>query len=110
MELRDWEVDMITYQEKVEKSKIKNKQIKQLMSDIIGFYNREDKPAWREFFDRRTKSDEELIDDPECIGNMKSNGEPTTDKRSLLYSYKFEDQDFKLRKSKKTVIANNQDI
>ena len=25
------------------------------MSDIIGFYNREDKPAWREFFDRRTK-------------------------------------------------------
>ena len=110
MELRDWEVDMITYQEKVEKSKIKNKQIKQLMSDIIGFYNREDKPAWREFFDRRTKSDEELIDDPECIGNMKSNGEPTTDKRSLLYSYKFEDQDFKLRKSKKTIIANNQDI
>ncbi len=110
MELRDWEVDMITYQEKVEKSKIQNKQIKQLMSDIIGFYNREDKPAWREFFDRRSKSDEELIDDPECIGNMKSNGEPTTDKRSLLYSYKFEDQDFKLRKSKKTVIANNQDI
>ncbi len=110
MKLRDWEVDMITYQDKVEKSKIKNKQIKQLMTDIIGFYNREDKPAWREFFDRRTKSDEELIDDPECIGNMKSNGEPTTDKRSLLYSYKFEDQDFKLRKSKKTVIANNHDI
>ena len=110
MELRDWEKDMIAYQEKVEKSKIKNKEIKQLMSDIIGFYNREDKPDWREFFDRRTKSDEELIDDPECIGNMKSNGEPTPDKKSLLYSYKFEEQDFKLRKSKKTVIANNQDI
>src|SRR5210317_1936149 len=101
MKLRDWEVDMITYQEKVEKSKIKNKQIKQLMSDIIGFYNREDKPAWREFFDRRTKSDEELIDDPECIGNMKVNGKPTPDKRSLIYSYIFEDQDFKLRKSKR---------
>ena len=28
-----------------------------------------------------------LIDDPECIGNMKSNGEPTPDKKSLLYSY-----------------------
>ena len=50
------------------------------MSDIIGFYNREDKPAWREFFDRRTKSDEELIDDPECIGNMKVNGKPTQTK------------------------------
>ena len=110
MELRDFEIDMITYQEKVEKSKIENKKIKQLMSDIIGFYNREDKPAWREFFERRTKSDEELIEDPECIGNMTLDGEPKPDKKSLLYSYKFEDQDFKLRKSKKTVIANNQDI
>ncbi len=110
MELRDWEVEMIAYQNKVEKSKIKNNKIKQLMSDIIGFYNREDKPAWREFFERRSKSDEELIDDPECIGNMISKGEPTTDKRSLLYTYKFEDQDFKLRRSKKTIIANNQDI
>ena len=110
MELRDWEVDMLAYQDKVEKSKIKDPKIKQLMSDIIGFYNREDKPAWREFFERRNNSDEELIDDPECIGNMKSNGKPTPDKRSLIYSYKFEDQDFKLRKSKKTVIANNQDI
>ncbi len=110
MKLRDWEIDMNLYSKKVEKSKIKNKEIKQLMSDIIGFYNREDKPAWREFFDRRTKSDEELIDDPECIGNMKVNGKPTPDKRSMIYSYLFEEQDFKLRKSKKTVIANNQDI
>ena len=55
-------------------------------------------------------SDEELIEDPECIGDMRSYGKPTPDKRSLIYSYKFEDQDFKLRKSKKTIIANNQDI
>ena len=31
-------------------------------------------------------------------------------KKSLIYSYKFEDQEFKLRKSKETVIANNLDI
>ena len=110
MKLRDWEIDMKLYSIKVEKSKIKNKEIKQLMSDIIGFYNRENKPAWREFFDRRSKSDEELMDDPECIGGMKSNGKPTPEKRSLIYSYAFEDQDFKLRKSKKVIIANNQDI
>ena len=41
---------------------------------------------------------------------MKSNGKPTPEKRSLIYSYAFEDQDFKLRKSKKVIIANNQDI
>ena len=41
---------------------------------------------------------------------MKLNSEPTPEKRSLIYSYKFENQDFKLRKNKKSVIANNQDI
>jgi len=110
MKLREWEIDMLTYQKKVKKSKIKNIKVKQLMSDIIGFYNREDKPAWREFFERRIMSDEELIEDPECIGNMKSIGKPTQDKRSYIYNYEFEDQDFKLRKEKKTVIANNQDL
>ena len=110
MKLRDWEIDMITYQKKVENSEIKDKQLKQLMFDIIGFYNRENKPDWREFFERRMMSDEELIENPECIGNMKSAGKPTQDKRSYLYTYVFEDQDFKLRKSKRVVIANNQDI
>ena len=109
LELKDWELDMLTYQKKVENSDIEDPKIKQLMSDIIGFYNREDKPAWREFFDRRIKSDEELIEDPECIGNMILTGKPTPEKKSLIYTYKFEDQDFKLRKNKRSIIANNQD-
>ena len=49
MELRDREIKMIEYQNKVEKSKIKNKRIKQLLSDIIGFYVRENKPSWTHF-------------------------------------------------------------
>ena len=110
MELRDREIKMIEYQNKVENSKIKNKRIKQLLSDIIGFYVRENKPSWTHFFKRRGKSDEELVEDPECVGNMKLNSEPTPEKKSLIYSYKFENQDFKLRKNKKSVIANNHDI
>ena len=51
MELRDREIKMIEYQNKVEKSKIKNKRIKQLLSDIIGFYVRENKPSWTAFFE-----------------------------------------------------------
>ena len=110
MELRDWEVEMLAYQKKVQKSKFKNPEMKKLMSDIIGFYNREDKPSWREFFERKDKSDEELIEDPECIGSMILTGEPTPEKRSYIYKYKFEDQDFKLRKSKRAIIANNKDL
>ena len=79
---------------------MENSKIKQLVSDIIGFYNREDKPAWREFFDRKTRSDEELIEDPECIGNMILSGKPTPEKRSLIYPFIYEEQDFKLRKNK----------
>jgi hypothetical protein len=37
MDLRDGEIKMLEYQDKVEISKIKNKRIKQLLSDIIGF-------------------------------------------------------------------------
>jgi len=110
VDLKDWEAKMMEYHEKIENSPIKNEKIKQLMSDILGFYNRENKPSWREFFDRKTKSDEELIDDPECIGNMVSVGEPVPEKRSMIFRYQYEDQDFKLRKSKKTIIANNQDF
>ena len=49
------------------------------------------------------------MEDPECIGNMVLTGKPTPDTQSLLYSYKFENQDFKLRKSKRVIIANNDD-
>ena len=43
------------------------------------------------FLKRRGKSDEELVEDPECVGNMKLNSEPTPEKKSLIYSYKFEE-------------------
>ena len=109
-ELKDWEADILNYQKKVEKGKFQNASIKQLIFDIIGFYNRENKPSWREFFERRLKSDEELIEDPECIGGMKLNSKPTPDKKSLIYSYKFEEQDFKLKRTKRVIIANNQDL
>ena len=107
-ELKDWEVKMMAYQEKIEKSSLRKDQNKQLLADIIGFYYRENKPAWREFFERKTKSDEELMEDPECIGNMVLAGEPTPEKRSMIFQYQYEDQDFKLRKGKETTIANNQ--
>ena len=107
---KDFEIEMLKYQNKVHESSIEDKSLKQLITDIIGFYNREDKPAWREFFDRKILSDWELINDPECIGNMRLIKEPKIDKRSYSYTYKYEQQDFKLRKSKRCIIANNNNI
>ena len=51
------------YQEKFKNSKIKGNKIIQLLSDIIGFFNREQKPQWRQHFDRKDLSNSELIEE-----------------------------------------------
>ena len=112
LEIRPHEELMIEYLNKINNSEIKNVKLKQILSDIIGFYSREDKPAWREFFDRRDLSDEELIDDREVIASMKllsSYKDPSPRRRSILYKYIYPDQEFKLKKGKQVFIANNVD-
>ena len=65
MELRPFEENLLDYQKKFNASKLSDNRIVKLLSDVIGFYNREQKPQWRQFFDRKDLSDEELIDDRE---------------------------------------------
>ena len=71
MELRGFEEKLLEYQEKFKNSKIQNTLIGKLTSDVVGFYNREQKVPWRHHFNRKDLSDEELIEDRECIANMK---------------------------------------
>ena len=70
-EIKPHEELMIENINKINNSNIKNKNLKQIISDVIGFYTREDKPSWREFFDRKDLSNEELMEDREVIANMK---------------------------------------
>ena len=112
-ELMEHEKKIVKYQDKIKNSKLKNKKILNLLSDIIGFYVRENKPKWREFFDRRNLSDDELLDDRECIAKMKlvsSYKDPTPKKRSMIYKYAFPDQEYKLKKGTVVTIANNVDL
>jgi predicted RecB family nuclease len=107
IELRDKEIKFLDYQEKLEKTKVKDKELINILKDIHGFYNRENKPDWREYFDRKYFSHTELIDDIECIGNMKKVGDVTQEKRSYVFKYAFEEQEFKLKEGKRATIANN---
>ncbi len=112
-EIRPHEELMIEYSNKIQDSKLKNKKLKQILLDIIGFYTREDKPSWREFFDRRDLTDAELIEDREVIANMKlisSYKDPTPRRRSIIYKYMYPDQEFKLKKGKQVSIANNVEL
>ena len=54
----------------------------------------------------REFSDEELIEDKNCIGNMKQ-ASNYPDKKSIVYTYKFSDQEYKFKKNDRVVIANN---
>jgi len=71
----------------------------QLTADLLEFHRREAKPQWWEMFDRQMRSDEELIDDIECIGALcqERAKPPCVDKRSLVHSYRFPEQDSKMK-------------
>ena len=51
-------------------------------------------------------NEQELIDDPECIGGMTLCRPPHRDKRSLVYTYTFPDQEYKLREGQKCTQAD----
>lgn len=104
-EIKDYELEFLSYQKKVEESKIDNN-LKIIFSDLIGFYRREARPEWRMFFERKTMSHEDLVNDAECIGDLKKIAEPVKEKRSFVYTYEFPEQDYKIKLQDKTTIAN----
>lgn len=73
-----------------------------LVGHLTQFHRRADKPALWAMFDRCEREMDELIDDGECIGDIRpapdDNGVwQTPDKRSTLARYTFPPQDTKLR-------------
>ena len=72
---------------------------RELVGQILEFHRREAKPEWWAMFNRQELSEEELIDDAECIGGLRH--DPTTAPqkiaRSYIHSFTFPIQDFKLR-------------
>jgi uncharacterized protein len=71
---------------------------RELLSQLLEFYRREVKPQWWARFNWQDSSEEELIDDPECIGGLRPvpGRTPVADKRSLIHAFQFPAQDFKL--------------
>jgi uncharacterized protein len=72
---------------------------RELARQLVDFHKREAKPEWWARFARQEMTEEELIDDAECIGCLRADPDrpPFLDKKSLVYSFRFQAQDFKLR-------------
>ncbi|MEO2033792.1 MAG: TM0106 family RecB-like putative nuclease [Planctomycetaceae bacterium] len=73
--------------------------IQELLSQLLEFHRREDKPVWWAMFERAAMTEAELIEDLNCLGGLQWTGDgPVTIKRSLGFWYVFDpNQDTKLR-------------
>ena len=62
-----------------------------LLSQIIGYHQREVRQEWWSFFARFHMTPEELFDDQECLADLQDSGEtPSKVQRSLEYTYTFD--------------------
>jgi uncharacterized protein len=77
----------------------KEKPWRRLVGHLLEFHRREAKPKWWAAFNRQDMTDEELVDDAECIGKLARDPDrqPYRDKRSTVHSFRFPAQDFKMR-------------
>lgn len=66
---------------------------------LIDYHKREAKPDWWAYFERCRAMPEELIDDPEAIGDLSIDGDvlPFAEKRSTIHTLRFPPQEHKLR-------------
>lgn len=80
---------------------------RQLMADLVGFHRREAKPTWWSYFDRQTRSVEELQDDEECLAGCTRDGDDWVgaDKRSLTFRFRYPEQETKLREGSKVHLS-----
>jgi uncharacterized protein len=71
---------------------------RELAGQLINFHKREAKPEWWAMFNRQDMTEEELIDDAECIGGLEADPDrpPFPEKKSIVYSFRFPAQDFKI--------------
>ena len=81
---------------------------RELAGLLVDFHKREAKPDWWGMFNRQDMTEEELVDDAECIGGLEPDPDrpPFPQKQSIVYSFRFPAQDFKMRLGGDVLIAD----
>lgn len=82
-------------------------EVRELIAELLWFYDRADKPKWWAIYDRQTWTDEELVEDLESLGDLRLDPERPVfpDLRSLVATYRFDPQETKLQAGKPVKIA-----
>lgn len=71
----------------------------ELSYQLLDFHRRADKPAWWSLFSRKDLSEEELLDDGECLAGLVPDAAnpPVAQGKSTRYSFLFPEQESKLK-------------
>jgi predicted RecB family nuclease len=80
--------------------------LRELAFQLLDFHRRADKPLWWALYARREMDEDELIDDPECIGGLVATEPPEPVRQSLLYTYRFPEQEFKFKRGDQCLRAD----
>jgi uncharacterized protein len=81
---------------------------RELVFYLLDFHRRCEKPAWWAVFSRMEMTDEDLIDDPECIGGMTlARGRKKLDPNSGGAIYQYPEQEFKFGEGDNCVHASD---
>lgn len=79
-----------------------------LLGGLAGYHWREAKPVFWRKFDRALKTHEELAEDLDCLGFLELEGTPRPDKKSLVYTYRFDPgQDTKVQEGDRCIVASD---
>lgn len=84
----------------------KEDRARELTYFLLDFHRRADKPEWWAMFARMEMTNEALLEDVECLACLKQIGKPQPDKRSLIWSYGYPEQETKLRPGSPVVLAS----
>jgi predicted RecB family nuclease len=81
--------------------------LRDLVAELMWFHQRAQKPGWWAVFEHQTWSEDELLDDAECLGGLRRDPDaPSLQvKRSLDTAYVFPPQDTKLKVGDRPLVA-----
>jgi predicted RecB family nuclease len=62
----------------------------ELLGALVGWHRREMKPEWWRWFDRLVRTDDELVNDHECLADLHHVGVEREEGQSLVHRYSFD--------------------
>ena len=85
--------------------------LNELTYQLLDFHRRADKPGWWAMFSRQDMAEDELHEDVECIGGLTLDAAnpPYPDKRSTVYTYRFPEQETKLKTGDQATIVETRE-